>query len=375
MSSSHGIIAGSLNNANMGDHALVKAFINQERENYQKLTILGKANEDLLSLKESIISPPPLAIGYRFWYGYKQRLETQQKINEQIPDARRNYIWLGGLFGESFYHVKSRYQELKWASWFCNKLIYYFGDVHPGFQNLAVAKQLISRINNFPSWIGVRSTEAADLFINAGLTSKVFVGLDAALFQRCIQWGIPFIRQKKDVGAVAIVVCQYRSEIYIPVWRAAAVSAIRLGLKILWISLCDSQDMFICQQLFAEFSKTYPHHPMEIIYGVNGESKIAESSVCVATRFHGAIFSIASGVPTIALPYGAKLQRLFQFLKLDDWIVDPTRASHNIDCNSILYEMIQVALKGNFQPDYSQLETGVKAHQLALENLSVFIKN
>ncbi len=336
MKNLHAVIAGSLHTGNIGDNTPVKAFINQQRENYQKLTILGEANQDLLSIGEWIISPPPMAIGYHFWHGHKQRVETRKKINEQMPDIKRNYIWLGGLLGQNFYHTKLRYQELRWASLFCHTLVYYFGDVAPGFQNPTAAKKLINKINNFNSWIAVISTEAADLLINAGLKLKVFIGIYAVLFDRCQSWGLPFIRQKKDVGAVAIVVCQFHSEKYIQIWRSAAVSAIKLGVQIFWISLSDSEDMSLCQQLFGEFYEKYPHHPMEIISAMNGETKIAEASVCVTRWFHGSIFSITSGVPTIAVPYDVKVQRLFQFLNLGEWIADPTLKSlNNADWNSI----------------------------------------
>jgi sulfur carrier protein ThiS len=139
----------------MGDHALAKAFVNQQEKNYQKLTILGDPNEDLLSIGETIIPPPPFAIGYRFWYGYKERVETMKKINTQMPDVTRDYIWLGGLLGSNVYHTKTRYQELNWALKFCDKFIYYFGDMHAGFNNSVPAKKLIDKINNSNSWIAV----------------------------------------------------------------------------------------------------------------------------------------------------------------------------------------------------------------------------
>ena len=376
MKNLHAVITGGLHTGNIGDHALAKAFVNQQKDNYQKLTILGEAYQDLLSIGETIISPPPMAIGYRFWYGHKQRIETRKKINEEMPDAIRDYIWLGGLLGHSFHHTKLRYQELKWASSFSEKLIYYFGDVGLGFENVVGGKKLVTKINSLNSLIAVRSTEAADLLIDAGLSSKVFVGIDAALYERCIKSRIPFIRQEKEIGAVAIVVCQYRSEQFIDIWRAAAVSAIKLNMKVLWISLCDSEDLSLCKQLLQEFSEKYPNYPMEIVAGINGERKIAEASVCVATRFHGAIFGITSGVPTIGLPYGMKIQRLFEFLNLEDWIADPTlKTGNNTDWNSILHEMIQEALAGKFQPDYSQLESGIKAHKEALADLDLFIGN
>jgi polysaccharide pyruvyl transferase WcaK-like protein len=68
---------------------------------------------------------------------------------------------------------------------------------------------------------------------------------------------------------------------------------------------------------------------MEIISAMNGETKIAEASVCVTRWFHGSIFSITATVPTIAVPYYVKLQQLFQFLNLGEWIADLTLKSLN----------------------------------------------
>lgn len=146
-----------MHTGNIGDNTLVKTFINQQRENYQKITILGEANQDLLSIGERRISPPLMAIGYRFWHGHKQRVETRKKMM-QMPDIQPNYIWLGGFLGQNFYHRKLGYQELRWASLFCHILVYYFGDVTPGSQNLTAPKKLINKINNFNSWIVIIST-------------------------------------------------------------------------------------------------------------------------------------------------------------------------------------------------------------------------
>ncbi|MBF2005176.1 MAG: polysaccharide pyruvyl transferase family protein [Chlorogloeopsis fritschii C42_A2020_084] len=376
MKGRHAVITGSLQTGNVGDNALAQAFVNQQRKNYQKLTILGVPNQDLLSLSESIISPPTMAIGYRFWKGYQQRVQTQKIIKEQMPDARRHYIWLGGLLGANIYHLKSRYQELHWAFNFCHKLIYYFGDFEPDFNHSTVEKKLINKFNNSNVWIAVRSIEAADLLREAGLRQKIYVGVDAALYERYQWWGIPFKRRCKDVGAVAIILCHYRSEQYLPIWQAAAIAAIKMGMKILWISLCDREDMTLCKKMYQNFSEQYPHHPMEIISEVNGETKIAESSVCVATRFHAAIFGITSGVPTIAVPYGQKIKRLFQFLKLEEWIADPTLNSQkDVDWNFTIYEMFHAALEGKFQIDYTALESSLKAHKEALSDLDLFITN
>jgi hypothetical protein len=70
------------------------------------------------------------------------------------------------------------------------------------------------------------------IYLSSGLINKcwikvkIFVGIDTVLFSRCQSWGFPFICQKKHVGDLAIVVCQFHSKIYIRIWRSATVLAI-----------------------------------------------------------------------------------------------------------------------------------------------------
>ncbi len=374
MKNRHVVIAGSLHTGNIGDHALVKAFINQQEKNYQKLSILGVANEDLLPLSHNIITPPKMAIGYNFWKGYRQRLNTRKIIQKLMPDARRHYIWVGGLLGANVYHTKFRYKELNWASSFCDKKIYYFGDVDSGFKETIEGRKIIEHFNHSDSWIAVRSKEAADVFIEAGLRSKVYVGIDSVLYERCKLRNIPFIRKQQNLEYLAIVVCNVHKERCIPIWRASALAAISLGMKIRWVSLCDSEDIYLCKQLFQEFSEYAPKHPMEIVEGIHGEAKIAEASVCVVTRYHGAIFSLTSGVPTIAVPYGEKVKRLFKLLNLEDWLADPMlKIQNDLYWNSIMHELIKAALERKWQPNYTPLKACVKAHEEALSELEYFI--
>ncbi|MFM6290655.1 MAG: polysaccharide pyruvyl transferase family protein, partial [Dolichospermum sp.] len=322
----HALLTGALHNGNMGDHALAKAFIAQHNDHCEKITILGDSHPDLISLNKSVVSVPPFAIGKRFWYGWRERNKTIKLLEKQNPNLFRTYVWVGGVIGKNIYHLRSRYEELKWQSTFCNKFIYYFGDVGAGFNegdNVPISQKIIGKLNSINSWISVRSDEAAAILVNSGIKVPVHTGLDAVLFDRATRYGIPFKRRIDDSGAISIIVCHYRAREFIDIWQAAAASAVKLNLKVYWISLCDSEDLSLCQKLANDFQADFPQHPMEVVKGVNGEEKIAESSICVATRLHGCIFSLTSGIPTIAIPYGAKIDRLFDFLSLNEWVANP----------------------------------------------------
>jgi hypothetical protein len=110
------IITGSLHTRNIGDFELLKSFLKQHETHYNNVSLLGESsgNQDIDS-RYPVISPPPLAIGYRFYYGMQGRRRTKAKILETFPNSSYHYVWLGGLFGSNSSHMKLRYKELKWA--------------------------------------------------------------------------------------------------------------------------------------------------------------------------------------------------------------------------------------------------------------------
>jgi hypothetical protein len=229
---------------------------------------------------------------------------------------------------------------------------------------------LIKEIDAHDNWLAVRSQEAASLLVDAGLKSRVHVGVDAVLYDRCTSREIPFQRIRAASEILTIVVCGHLWEQSYPIYVAATQVAISLGLKICLVSLCDIQDLSICEQLAAEISCEHPSYPVEIISGWRAEALIGESAVCIATRFHGAIFSLSAGVPTIAVPYDLKVARLFKLLQLDEWIADPSLNPKPLDFwHDQLKPMIKAGLCGKFQPDYQQLSVDLKAHHRALADL------
>ncbi len=368
----HALLAGSLSVGNMGDSALAKSFVTQHQSDYQTLTILGNPNSELVDVVDNIVNPPLMAIGRRFWNGYFERRSSRKMICSLVPESEQHYVWVGGLLSNNLYHLKGRLKELQWSLDFCNKFIYYFGDIEQGFAEESVAKQLVSKLNRSNAWIGVRSVEAAELLRAAGYKSPIQIGIDAAFYDRCMSNGFPFVRQEQeqDRGIVSIVVCNYRKHHFMKVWEIAGLIAINKGLKIAWTSLVDSEDLELCNQLYRKFRDEYPHHPMEVVSGKDGEQIIKESSICISTRLHGCIFGIAAGVPTIGLPYAHKISRLYQFLGIENWLVYP-----DLDRLNPMSELIDLALNNNFPINYTNLNTGIETHANSLTSLRSFIEH
>jgi hypothetical protein len=365
------ILTGSLHAQNIGDFELVKSFLKQHEYHYRnEITILGFNPDKVLEFNNQypFIDPPKLAIGHRFYYGVLHRLEIKNQVLSCLPNSSRHYIWLGGLLSKVNPHMIGRYKELKWASQFSDKFIYYFGDVGTGFsRDMNSVKKLVRKIDSYDNWLAVRSTEAASLLVDAGLKSNIHVGIDAVLYDRCMSRGLPFKRIQTASETLTIIVCGYLWEQSYPIYIAAAQVAVALGLRIRLVSLCNLEDLPICEQLAEKISTEHPSYPIQIVSDGRSESLIAESAVCIATRFHGAIFALAAGVPTIAVPYDAKVERLFKLLQLDEWIADPKlNPQPSGFWHEKLKSMIKSGLADEFKPNYQELLLGITAHQAAL---------
>jgi polysaccharide pyruvyl transferase WcaK-like protein len=363
----HALLTGSLSVGNMGDSALAKSFVSQHRSDYQTLTILGNPSSELVDVVDNIIDPPLMAIGRRFWNGYFERRSSRKMICSLLPESEQHYVWVGGLMSNNIYHLRGRLEELKWSLNFCNKFIYYFGDIEQRFGEQPISKQLASKLDRSNAWIGVRSVEAAEVLREAGYKSPIQIGIDAAFYARCMSNGLPFVRQERDTGIVSIVVCNYEKEHFIKLWEIAGSIAVKRGLRIAWTSLVDREDLELCNELYRKFRDEYPQHPMEVVSGKDGEQIIKKSSICISTRLHGCIFGITAGVPTIGLPYSDKISRLYRFLGIENWLVYPDR--DNLD------ELIDLALNNKFAIDYSSLNIGIENHTKSLESLRSFIKS
>ncbi len=352
-------MAGSLGKGNLGDEALLEAFLFAHRHRYESITVLteGSGGERASDLRQ--LEPPVLATGRRFWRGTVDRRRKRHAIATHGGAGPVDYVWLGGLLGPSEHHLRARSRELKWATGLRPRLVYYFGDADDRFPEAHQANQVITRMNRLPSWIGVRSPEAAEALKRAGLEGAVHVGVDPALYHRATQWGIPFVPRRAPTPAVAIV--PYLAVTEAPTWLAAAQAAVSLDLPIRWVSLSDADDLELCRELSRTVEHGAPHHPQSIHDGANAESGIRGASVCVAGRYHGMIFGVSHGAATIPVPYGPKMTRLAHLLGLEDWI------PHHV---ASLDALVREAVAGKWQMDYRALESALTSHRTALESFS-----
>jgi hypothetical protein len=278
-------------------------------------------------------------------------------------------VWLGGLLAHIRPHNLARYKELLWATTVGSRFLYYFGDVGDGFNETPEACKLVGLLDRIDARLAVRSVEAATILKGAGLRTNVHVGLDPVLYDRVVRWGIPFRRRAAATETLAIVPCNCRPEFYEPVWIAAARAAIRLKLRLRWVSVCDPEDLPLCLRLAERVRAQYPDHPQDVCTGANAQEAIGAVACCVATRFHGAIFALSQGVPTLAVPYAQKIHRLFRLLHLDAFLVEPDDSEAPGSLNERTEDAIRAALGGHASPDYAVLRHQADLHRAALISL------
>ena len=362
----HALVSGSFGQGNLGDEALLQAFLERHRADYRSTLVLKAGSSHGAAAAEMTLPLPQLATGRRFWRGLSDRIQKRRFIQAQTANGSREYVWLGGLLAHILPHNQARYKELKWARGLCSKFLYYFGDVGDGFAELGIARKIVRLLNRFDARIAVRSAVAAGILEEAGLRTKVHVGLDPVLYDRIARWGIPFRRRAGATDTLAIIPCNYRPDIYQAVWLAAARAAVRHGLRLRWVSLCDPEDLSLCIRLAEQVRAEHPNHQQEICGGAFAEEALSRASCCVATRYHGAIFALSQGVPTLAVPYTHKVRRLFHLLRMQDWLVEPGRSR---PFEGDLGDKIRGLLAGHGRPDYGVLRQQAEMHKRALVSL------
>ena len=361
----HGVISGALGQGNLGDDALLEAFWSLHGSAYDGATVLYDGTDESLKRFGKTYRLPLFAIGRRFWKGAYTRWSARRHVEQSARGAACDYVALGGLLSHIESHNAARYQEWKWASRFCKRLVYYFGDVGDGFAATPQARLIASLLNSRNAWVAVRSPEAGELLESAGVRTPIHIGTDPVLYRRIVERGVPFKRVKLATDILAIVPCRYRVSEFASLWLRAAECGVRHGLRIRWVSLCDPTDLGLCQSLSEQFQSEFPRHPQEIVNGSTAESGLWDACVCVASRFHGAVFSVTSGVPTITVPYTSKVRHLFQSLRLDEWICSTEPPNH-----PTIEQQIDATIEGHWKLDSAAVQELAAGHRAALNAFS-----
>ena len=376
MLSSDVVVGGSLGKGNHGDESLLRAFLDRHGLSYGRRIVLREsviegASESDLDVID--IHPPRLLHGKRFWIVPFDQRRCRREIMTRGDGPHRDIVWLGGLLTRDGLHAKLRDRELDWAMKFCSRFIYYFGDATVGFDEQPAAARLTRTLDRVESFVAVRSPEAEVVLRNAGLKTTVHLGVDAVLFDQVVRNGLPFRRLEPAKPTLIIVPCGFRAHRFRPLWIAAARAAVRLGLKVRWLSMCDPEDLPWCEDLSAQMRAEAPGHPQEVrSFTGDPQRHFSDAACCVATRLHGAIFGLGSGLPTIGLPYDSKVERMFLSLGLDRWLSSPSIAERPGAADALLFELVRAGLDGEFRPDYAELERRVEAHRRTLAEFGRF---
>ena len=365
----HAVISGSLGKKNLGDDLLLQMALRQLGGAYGATSVLSEDPDEPLGPGIAVDRPPPLAIGNRFWRGGRDRSALRRRIAARMPGAPIDFLWLGGLLTPDLLNNKGRLRELSWARGFCARLVYFFGDAHDGFMACAQARPIVRLIDGGENWLAVRSEEAANTLDLLGLKSEVRVGVDIFLYDLARRLGWPFRRRAEPSATMAIIPCVHRSARFQPSMLAAARLGARRGLAIRWISFCDPEDLALIRDLAAALDRELPGHPQSIHRATAEDAGLDDAACCMATRYHGSIFALAAGVPTIGLSYDPKVRNLFGMFRLHDWIAPDPGRYPPAAFQGRLDEQLSAALDGSFAPDYREFGRRMVAHEAALADL------
>jgi len=349
----HAVVAGSLGQGNAGDDAILQAFLDEHARDYASVIVLTHDPQPLQDPSITELRPPHIAVGKRFWRGMRERSTMRDRIESNAGGAPVDYVWLGGLLGRIAEHVEARRHELQWARSFADRFVYYFGDAEDELIEVGAAQRLAEVMNRGDAWIAVRSPEAATVLQAIGIQPPIAIGIDPALFDRAKKLGLPFRRTRATTNALAIIPCGPFEKAFRESWVAAARTANDRGYQIKWVSMCDPVDLNLCQSLQREC-------PGTVEPAANAERTLADAACVMATRYHGAIFGLSAGVPTIICPYSSKMRRLAKLLDLDRWVVNAHADSAKVPT------LVDQVFAGEWRMDAEALARSVAGHAEAL---------
>jgi polysaccharide pyruvyl transferase WcaK-like protein len=357
----HAVVNGSLGIGNLGDETLLATLMDIERQRYGKWSVIGGAQRQAADGVQMLRSPL-FAMGRVPWRGMLSQLRLRRTIEEFGATRQRDYVWVGGLFGCSR-HILLRAREAQWCRSFCERIVCYFGDAEYGMDAVPAARQLAAQLNSGPSWVAVRSEDAAQRLSEAGYGGRIWLGLDIVLHTRVRRWGVPFSRRATAGEAIVINPVRHKME-YAPVWIGAATAAVQSGLPIHWVSFADPDDLEVCRILRSQIASEFPRHPQRVCSTREAESAVQRAALCVATRYHAAIFAFTSGVPVIAVPYSAKVSRLFKRFGLSRWLVDADTGA-----GGWLQRFRDLRTQSGWDPDWKRILADADSHDTALNSL------
>ena len=325
----HAIVSGSLGVGNLGDDALLAAFLSRHAGRYRGITVLTSAGANELPGKQflsdgareqlpdrlSLMQLPRLGVSGPNVRNLLSRLVTESACLAHVPGATIDYVLLGGLLGHRG-HMTARLRELRWARAFADRAVYYFGDADFKPEDRDVAVRVTRELGRGQHFVSVRSEEAAALLNSVNPSLDVRVGTDIVLARYALDAST--LPPRSPGQGVVINPSGSRIEETTPIWLAAAEAAVSLGLSIDWVSFSDLDDLPLCGSLSQEAGARYGGQH-RVVPASEALATLAQARTCIATRFHCHIFAYCMGVPVLSVPFGGKTARLVRALGLDRW--------------------------------------------------------
>jgi polysaccharide pyruvyl transferase WcaK-like protein len=367
-------IDGSFGKGNLGDTALLNCFLDEHQTDFDKLFVISsKGFGAERSDNEMVLEPPPLCSGWRKYKGWGQKLATRQRWLRAVG-REATHVCLGGLLvGDIFVDLRTQmFAMTRGIGW---RPSYYFGDFSVVCRPTRDLKKLFRLWEDTDAWVGVRAQEAANLMHERGFRREVHVGVDPVLFARSKEFDLPSSRRRK-VGAIAALVPSFRAtgDSATKAWWCNAVREVRLkGLQVRWCIFDEMFDVGPARELSALCGDSEAQFQESLCFGKAAIHAVEVATICFTERYHGAIFPITAGVPTVAHGWNEKIRRLFQRLELHDWCVDDLADEER--CKKDQQALVRRAFDNQWFPNFERLKADLDGHAAALKSFREWFRN
>ncbi len=356
---------GSFGKGNLGDDALVNAFLKQHFGDFRRHFVAGTVELPPGMNVEHVRMP----VMFSGWRRYKSFSSIRYTLDQWRRECGSSVVYacLGGLLGDPV-HVDIRAQVFDMVEKLNWKSAYYFGDIEPGYKLDRSMARIVRFWNRSKSWVGVRSSQAEDLLRSFGVHKDcLFRGVDPVLYERSKRLFNTNTETQARTSEVALVpsfwvLSQART---LEWWRSATIAARDQGLSPRWCIFDATQDAVAALRVCLAAGYSEKDFEDQVLFGEMAIAATERSALCITDRYHGAIYPITAGVPTIARGWNGKIQRLYSMLDLNDWCDTTGSASQSPIPD--LKRLVDHALGRHWQPNLTVLQAEVGTHRESKE--------
>ncbi len=364
-------IDGSLGKGNLGDDGLLSAFQSEHRADFDRYFKM-LSGDFFQATQESDLSIPVLFSGWRSFRTLFARNRAIRDWVKKVPvDAV--HVSLGGLLGHDA-NVAVRAQILRMAESAGWRKCYYFGDIEPFCSPTKQLTKVFASWMGDDGWLSVRSDEAADLLIDRGYRGTIHVGVDPVLYERTRDADNLLVQIKSNQLTVALIPSSsiLANKNDVDWWVSVTKAAKQAGLGINWCIFDSSCDIPAAQSIATTAGIPLHDFKSQIRFGQEAIHVSEQATICFTGRYHGAIFPITAGVPTVAQGWNAKIRRLYSMLGLEDWCSLDTEIKSDYVPNVIRW--IRRAQDGDWQPSLTKLTVELRRHAESLDSFRSWVQ-